>query len=206
MISYFPSVIYNFVIILFILDKSSSEESNKSKSVEELNFYIDFEKEDKEIMRNSKYKIYYDELILSFKSKMDKAILKPSPKNVFYNPKLFSLIQAKLYLMSLWSGVMIRHTAIASNNEFLKNKTRLDNNPIENHFGHTKTNEYLKRKIYPSEHVIKSYKGIKSKHSEHYSGSKKSNNEIRNSNLAMDRIETWNKGNKTTKCRYYLLN
>jgi len=60
--------------------------------------------------------------------------------------------------MPVWSGVMIQQTALVTGNEFLKNKTRLDNNPVENHLGHVKNHDCLKRKIYPSEHVINGYK------------------------------------------------
>ncbi len=151
---------------------------------------------DDEIKSNSKYKAYYDELIQTFKSSNCRAD-RPSPPNSFYSPKLFDLIREKLYLMPLWSGVMIRHTALVTGNEYLRTKSRLDNNPVENHFGHVKVHECLKRKIYPSEYVIYGYKRIKSKHAEHYSVNSttiKNNFEIKKSNLAMHKSETWNKG------------
>jgi len=96
----------------------------------------------------------------------------PALDSLFFSPSLFKLIHEKLYLMPIWSGVMIRHTAIVSNNEFLRGITRLDNNPVENHFGHTKVNELLKRKVYPSEHVVNEYKRVKSKYVENYSKTK----------------------------------
>jgi hypothetical protein len=144
-------------------------------------------------MSNSKYTIYYDELISRFKSKLINMPYSPALDSLFFSPSLFKLIHEKLYLMPIWSGVMIRHTAIVSNNEFLRGITRLDNNPVENHFGHTKVNELLKRKVYPSEHVVNEYKRVKSKYVENYSKTFKNNSEIRKSNLAMDTFEKWNK-------------
>ncbi len=163
-----------------------------------MDFYIDFEKGDDEIKSNSKYKAYYDELIISFQFLKGNA-KRSAPNNIFHSPKLFGLIQDKLYLMPLWSGVMIQHTALTTGNEFLKNKTRLDNNPVENHLGHVKVHECLKRKIFPRENIIGGYKIIKAKYAEQYSGNDtkiKSNTEIKKSNVAMDKSEAWSKGSK----------
>ncbi len=177
------------------LDKLTSE---RPKNIKDLDYYIDFEKSDDEIKSNSKYRKYYDELILSFKS--TSSAFGPSPYNIFYSPRLFELIYDKLYLMPLWSGVMVQQTASVTGNEFLQRKTRLDNNAVENHLGHVKVHQCLKRKIYPSEHVINTYKSIKAKHAEHYSGNTSviaNNAAIKKSNLAMDKCETWSKGSKT---------
>lgn len=91
-----------------------------------------------------------------------------SKKNKYYRPELFKLIMDQLYLMPLWSGVIIRATGIQQQNDYLQNITRVSNNPVENHFGYLKKHIFNNKKVYPSEMAINIYKMLKAKFTINY--------------------------------------
>lgn len=85
--------------------------------------------------KKSKFSDYYSRLIAL--NKINKTE-KYEKINNYYRPKLFQLIKDQLYLMPLWSGVIIRMTGIQHHCHYLMNITRLSNNLVENHFGYIK--------------------------------------------------------------------
>ncbi len=56
-------------------------------------------------------------------------------KNEFYCPKLFQLVEDQLYIVPLWSGIMIKDQKTG-----YEIKSRLSNNPVENWIGQLKHN------------------------------------------------------------------
>lgn len=69
-------------------------------------------------------------------------------QNPHYSPNAFKIIEDKLHIVSLWSGLMIRefqfmcrhYEQLDSSSEFYK-LTRLDNNIVECYQGHLKFNQ-----------------------------------------------------------------
>ena len=59
-------------------------------------------------------------------------------KNPYFSPTLFEFIRKRLYLMPMWSGVMISGLKI--------HRRRLSNNPVESYFHHLKIN-ILRKKV-----------------------------------------------------------
>lgn len=99
------------------------------------------------LKQNSPFKIYFDDKINSYdvfdKKQLDLSESIDFVSNEFYSPKLFKLIQDQLYIIPLWSGIMI-HDKI----EGYCVKTRLTNNPVENHFGQLKNNIFERKKVF----------------------------------------------------------
>jgi hypothetical protein len=93
------------------------------------------------IKQNSPFGIYYSDLIEQYQKKLNLHMikkLKVAIGNEFYCPALFNLIEEKLYLMPLWSGLMIGEYQAHSTNEFVKTQTRFTNNFVESYFKNLK--------------------------------------------------------------------
>ena len=97
------------------------------------------------IKKNSPFNDYFLAKIQAYQ-----AILKEQEKvfgyeqlnnNEFYCPKLFNILVDKLYILPLWSGLMLSKKIRETNNV-----NRLTNNPVENYFGFFKI--YLLQKDY----------------------------------------------------------
>lgn len=65
--------------------------------------------------------------------------------NDFYCPILFELIEKKLHIIPLWTGIMIKHGIKVldfknslTKDSYIRNITRLENNCVENRFGYIK--------------------------------------------------------------------
>ncbi|CAF1144677.1 unnamed protein product, partial [Brachionus calyciflorus] len=81
------------------------------------------------IFRNSPFKTYFDELISKYKVRIQKTTSKYMINNEYFCPDLFNILENKLYLVPLWTGILINCSTI----EYPR-KTRLTNNPVENYF------------------------------------------------------------------------
>lgn len=97
-------------------------------------------------------------------------------KNQYYMPEFFELIRKKLYLMPLWSGVLIKqcqkllveHNLVSLGAKILC-ATRFDNNIVENHIGHYKYDLFQERKyMVISEIAGPIYRRLKLKYLELY--------------------------------------
>ncbi|RNA20752.1 hypothetical protein BpHYR1_015637 [Brachionus plicatilis] len=77
-------------------------------------------------------------------NKIEKSNLESLEENIFYDPKLFGLIADQLYLLPLWTGIIIENFKTNHQNELNEFKnTRLSNNPVENYFGDIKMKNLL---------------------------------------------------------------
>jgi hypothetical protein len=103
-------------------------------------------------------------------------------KNENYCPALFEIINEKLYILPMWSGLLLNH---GSSNQV--NATRITNNAVENWFGQLKNNILQNRKVMPSELVSSMYKRLLSKYFKFY------NNELVKNNATKipDFVEIW---------------
>ena len=86
--------------------------------------------------------------------------------NEYYSPDLFVIIIDYLHLLPMWTGLAI-HNILLKYPE-IKIKTRLNNNPVENNFGHIKNNLFQNKKLMPSEMCAKLYDRYKLKYILHY--------------------------------------
>jgi DNA helicase IV len=87
--------------------------------------------------------------------------------NPFYSPQLVTIIINYLYVMPMWSGVMLhKRTSHLVN---YKSKKRTTNNPVESHFDFDK-NKLLhkKRFVKPSEFIAPKYRFLLSKFIQNY--------------------------------------
>ena len=127
---------------------------------------------------------------LSEKIKINK--LNGCIKNEYYAPQLFAILEEKLYLIPMWSGIMIK-----SELQNFKIKTRLTNNPVENWFGQVKNHILGKiKKRMASVLVTLLYKRLLSKYFEFYNDSGK---KIFNNTTEKEKLntlyETWSDKN-----------
>lgn len=96
------------------------------------------------LKQSSPFKLYFDSQINLFKKKgvSTGTNVHQNLLNEFYSPCLFKLLYDQLYLIPLWSGLMI-HKSING----YKLKTRISNNPVENHIGHYKNDIFDNLKV-----------------------------------------------------------
>lgn len=122
------------------------------------------------IKHNSPYTAYYVDILNKYKSilteNQNQNEIEMNKDNEYYSPALFDIILEYLHLLPLWTGLAI-HTILVKYPE-IKIKTRLDNNPVENNFGHIKTNLFQNKKLTPSEMCAKLYDRYKLKYILHY--------------------------------------
>ena len=92
---------------------------------------------------------------LNLKKASFKITKKKTLPNEFYCPDLFKILTERLYLLPLWSGLII-HNDI----KHYKVNTRLSNNPAENWFEQVKYKVIKRKKVSTSEMVTPIYKRI----------------------------------------------
>ena len=102
----------------------------------------------KSIVANSPFRIYFNNLFGRLQEGIDKRSLIPETNqlNPYYIPKLFNILTNQLYLIPLWTGIMIYHCQTRFPFSFDKILSRLSNNPVEAWFGHLK-NQLLENNI-----------------------------------------------------------
>ena len=157
-----------------IADRKQSEKFLPKKH-EKIETYCFINRETKKsIKKNSKFEAFYVDYI----NKLEKLVgtdqfsetSSKEPQNDFYFPKLFDIIKKKLYILPIWSGLVI-----FANGPVGMYTTHINNNPVEQHFNHTrntslKVNKHQKmaRKVSPSEYVAKLNLKLTSKYIEFY--------------------------------------
>lgn len=64
-------------------------------------------------------------------------------ENTFYNNEIFKIIWDELYIIPIWSGIMLLNEKVS-----YSIKSRLSNNAVENHFSIVKNRILNRRKNY----------------------------------------------------------
>ena len=100
------------------------------------------------LINNSPYTKYYENILKNLNDSIE-TCKTSNQRNLLFDPGLFNLINDQLYIAPLWSGMLIGTWQMQEFQEITY--TRLSNNPVENHFGHTKNNLLKKRDNMPSE-------------------------------------------------------
>ena len=164
------------------------------------------------IKTQSPFTKYYDDMIHILKNSIETM---EDNQNHLYMPELFELIEKKLYLMPFWSAILIKQgqKILLGNNlvelgSKILNVTRMDNNFVENHFGHYKDDIFLKQKnLVISEIAGPIYRRLKSKYIEFYSDHNNEYNSVKKKKVSIANIlENWGdkrKSSKRTKSYYY---
>lgn len=120
-----------------IFMKRTPDERKRDRSFNEFLEVSEYGLNDsKPLKYESPYHKYYLEKIKGFKEFLTHTSDSPDyHPNEFYCPKLFTIIASQLYLLPVWSGIIIYHQKIGYDT-----KTRLSNNPVENWIGQLKNN------------------------------------------------------------------
>ena len=120
---------------------------------------------EKSIKESSPFTEYYKKEINKYKIVLVKnqSGLTNKPINEYYCPDLFYILEKQLYLIPVWSGLMLRSQTIA-----YKIKTRLTNNPVENWFSQIKNNFLKRKRVATSELVTVLYLRLLGKFYEHF--------------------------------------
>ncbi len=146
---------------------TTKEEEERVKNFELLTTLLSSEKQTKiNVKKSSKFQVYYETLFNS----CNKVMMKYGSNlnsNPFYSPQLVTIIINYLYVMPMWSGVMLhKRTSHLVN---YKSKKRTTNNPVESHFDFDK-NKLLhkKRFVKPSEFIAPKYRFLLSKFIQNY--------------------------------------
>ena len=90
--------------------------------------------------------------------------------NPHYNLELFNLIQAKLHIVPLWTGILLKQCQSQHPLHFTTEFSRLTNNPVERYFGQLKNQTLSGQKnMYAIELTCRLYTKLKAEYLEHYS-------------------------------------
>lgn len=152
------------------------------------------------IKKLSPFTKYFSDLISSFKSiineQRDDLVFVENP---LYCPLLFSIIECKLHIVPLWTGIVVFNDGPISNFN-----SRITNNPIESYFNilknsilQVKKNQKMKRRPMPSEYVAKTYRYNLSKYIQFYSNEDKQ----KQKKLISDEKERWSESLKKNYSR-----
>lgn len=151
----------------------------------------------KKIKENSKFGAYFknlcDKLTSLIKIKKNNS---NEPDNEYFSPALFKIITNQLYILPLWTGLIV-FTNIPVN----LNVKHLTGNPVESYFNHLKNTllqvnkkQNMIRRLMPSEYASKLYKRLLSKYLEFYSDTNEKI--IYEKNLSFE-TEKWKNGNQS---------
>ena len=178
---------------LNIDDTASPQQKERDKYFEDLlkesNIYISVDFEEN-VKQNSPFSNYYNLMIQklnkTINEKKEESIKNCYLKNEYFCPKLFGILEEKIHLLPLWTGLIIKDEI-----KNFKIKTRLTNNPVENWFGQLKNNLLCKKKKRPASILVTIlYKRLLSKFYEYYCAPKnKDQNEKKENNPKF--FETW---------------
>lgn len=153
-------------------DEKQMNQRKKTATTHTSSVYLD-----KNIIRNKSNKIkstslffkYYEDKLNNWKKKDDS---KRKKNNIFYAPHLFKSIQNRLYIMPLWSSVMVGDWQEMSGRPLFKR--RLTNNPVESYFKYLKHNILKRKQVCCSELMQKTYCDLELKHKEFFAASAQS--------------------------------
>lgn len=184
-------------------DTYSKDEANRnlefSLFVKETNIFIsvDFEFE---VKKCSPFKTYFDKKVVNYNQMIKKKESETSVDtyilNEFFCPELFDLLNDYLYILPLWTGLLINPETIS-----YITKTRLTNNPVENWFNQVKNHILTKKKVSTTEIVGSFYKNVLAKYYKFYSNNNK-DSKLNNKSMQMF-YETWNKNQKNKREKGY---
>ena len=113
-------------------------ESSTSETDEKPTFY----NTEKVISNESPFRKYYERIIDENFQKLrwTESEIMSCERNSFFNKRLFNIIKERLYLLPMWSGLMLNVCHEKFPSYFPVPMTRLTNNPVENYFGFLKNN------------------------------------------------------------------
>ena len=143
--------------------EDSQEDLNRERNFELL-FYLDHhQKQTIETIKNaSKFQAFFQNKFDSHIKIVKNYDNKSNKINPFYSPSLCLIIMKYIYVMPLWTGIMLNSKTSHLVN--FKTKKRTTNNPVENHFEFKKKCLLNNRlKVKPSEFVAPNYRFILSK-------------------------------------------
>jgi hypothetical protein len=92
---------------------------------------------------------FFHDLIFELETSQNVVTGETCCENPFHAPELFTIIEERLYLVPLWSGIMIDKVGIGS--------TRISNNHVENYFGLLKHQLLKGEQVMPSELTVQLY-------------------------------------------------
>jgi hypothetical protein len=159
---------------------------NQSKLFIELDY-------EKSIKENSPFSNLFNKNIVNFaleinnKLEANKKIFK---NNIFYSNDLFKILWEQLYIIPIWSGLIIFNQPMT-----YKVKTRLSNNPVENYFSIVKNKILNKKKNLATSEIVSAFFKYSYARYLKYFNSDKNNN----TNSAKMHQEIWTDKNKKLK-------
>ncbi|CAF1014569.1 unnamed protein product [Brachionus calyciflorus] len=173
------------------IDSDNNESKIRNEIIEALNRENFIESNEKKIKNSSHFESYFKILLKKFSQVIDEETnIDCFRANKFYCPDLFSIIENYLYILPLWSGILI--------NEQKLQVTRLSNNPVENWFNHLKNNMLKGERVMPSSLVALVYKKLLSKYILYYNDNDLILAQPKKSKLNIDE-EKWKKDEKKSK-------
>lgn len=118
-----------------LFEKATPEERKRQKHFNEFLDISNPSSDKKSVKNDSPFQNYYENKIEYFKTKIQLNSNETLSANEFYCPELFNILKSQLYLLPIWSGIMLKNRNIGYDN-----KTRLSNNAVENWIGQLKNN------------------------------------------------------------------
>ena len=133
--------------------------------------------------------MYFNALFLKYKEFVQKQNSIANPLNEIYSPELFNIVAEQIYLMPLWSGLILAKW----NEKFPNYKclSRVTNNPVENYFGKLKNCLLIKKQVRPSLLTAFMYSRLLAKYLQFYNDSIINLSKPSKEKIVADYMEQW---------------
>ncbi|CAF0977548.1 unnamed protein product [Brachionus calyciflorus] len=148
------------------------EQKIKKREKDDLNFEISNESENSvflfeeftigSLKKDSPFTKYFNSLFLIHQKNLDLHEKSGFLINKYYNPELFKLCEETLYILPLWTGILL-----SFENFKYGDGSRISNNPVEGHFNNLRNNilkinkkQKMIRKLMPSQYISRVFKYI----------------------------------------------
>ena len=145
--------------------KAVADSTGLDKSDESLDTFChgDIQETKQSLVNGSPFRHFFDDLLASFENEGTTMSTEMLPANPFYSKKLMSILTHYLYILPLWTGIILKKNILSVGSELQLIGSRLTNNYVENHFGHLKNNIFSKQiHLMPSQFILQMYNTLKS--------------------------------------------
>jgi hypothetical protein len=108
------------------------------KDSENINYFVKCESRN-DVYKNSPFRVYFENFFKKLKTEKCKipttgVKMKNEMINEYYFPKLITLIEEQMYIVPLWTGLMLKVFQVKNKCMPSERFTRLSNNPVEGRF------------------------------------------------------------------------
>jgi hypothetical protein len=129
-------------------NKNNQNKKRNQENTDNCKYYIKCESNN-DVFNSSPFRTYFEDFFKELRQKSLTENLKTKQnkvKNEYFFPGLITLIEKQMYIIPLWTGLMLKVFQTYNTFPFSDNFTRLTNNPAEGRFNILKNNIFKKER------------------------------------------------------------